>query len=159
MHTHESLIHCINYRSLHHCFSFFFAFKLHLKVALYHGQRELTDIYDVNEGEVFSGEAVLEHSVKFSIQLVDIPRMARLCFALYAQYDRRNPKGKQVKQGSMRMVSVVTIYICYISYNILSKRGSRKYRSENPILFWTFSMHKIQFFIADKNSNLSSNIY
>lgn len=56
--------------------------------------------HNTNEAEVHSGLAKFSQPLTFDLQVADIPRMARLCFLLYAVLGRTKGKGgKKGKDG------------------------------------------------------------
>ena len=59
---------------------------------MYHGEEPLCPVVQTND--VKASSPVWHEQVKFDIDVADIPRMTRLCIALYDK--RRTKKGKKV---------------------------------------------------------------
>ncbi|XP_061910272.1 phosphatidylinositol 4,5-bisphosphate 3-kinase catalytic subunit delta isoform isoform X2 [Entelurus aequoreus] len=71
--------------------------KLVVQAGLFHGSELLCKVVTSSEGAV-SSEPVWRQKLEFDINVADLPRMSRLCFALYAVFDKaKKPRGTKKK--------------------------------------------------------------
>ncbi|XP_061832972.1 phosphatidylinositol 4,5-bisphosphate 3-kinase catalytic subunit delta isoform isoform X3 [Nerophis lumbriciformis] len=71
--------------------------KLVVQAGLFHGSELLCKVVTSSEVAV-SSEPVWHQKLEFDINVADLPRMSRLCFALYAVFDKaKKPRGTKKK--------------------------------------------------------------
>ncbi|XP_057683450.1 phosphatidylinositol 4,5-bisphosphate 3-kinase catalytic subunit delta isoform isoform X2 [Corythoichthys intestinalis] len=71
--------------------------KLVVQAGLFHGNELLCKVVTSSEVAV-SSEPLWDQKVEFDINVADLPRMSRLCFALYAVFDKaKKPRGTKKK--------------------------------------------------------------
>ncbi|XP_061689826.1 phosphatidylinositol 4,5-bisphosphate 3-kinase catalytic subunit delta isoform isoform X2 [Syngnathoides biaculeatus] len=71
--------------------------KLVVQAGLFHGTELLCKVVTSSEVAVCS-EPLWDQKVEFDISVADLPRMSRLCFALYAVFDKvKKPRGTKKK--------------------------------------------------------------
>ncbi len=74
-----------------------------MRVGIYHGGDIQCVYHNVQHAIMTEGCATWDANLIFELQLADIPRMARICFMLYATIDKRIKKGgtigKAVRDG------------------------------------------------------------
>ncbi|XP_061637533.1 phosphatidylinositol 4,5-bisphosphate 3-kinase catalytic subunit delta isoform isoform X3 [Phyllopteryx taeniolatus] len=71
--------------------------KLVVQAGLFHGSELLCKVVTSSEVAVCS-EPLWDQKVEFDISVADLPRMSRLCFALYAVFDKaKKPRGTKKK--------------------------------------------------------------
>ncbi|XP_064642151.1 phosphatidylinositol 4,5-bisphosphate 3-kinase catalytic subunit beta isoform-like [Lineus longissimus] len=63
--------------------------KLQLRVGIFHGGEALADMDNTKAANLTDGEALWNTAANFNLALADLPRMARLSFALYTTYDKK----------------------------------------------------------------------
>ncbi|KGL78302.1 Phosphatidylinositol 4,5-bisphosphate 3-kinase catalytic subunit delta isoform, partial [Tinamus guttatus] len=80
--------------------------KLVVQAGLFHGNEMLCKMVSSSEVNVCS-EPVWKQRLDFDINICDLPRMARLCFALYAVIEKAK-KARSTKKKSKKAVSKVT---------------------------------------------------
>lgn len=83
-------------------FSFSFP-QLVVQAGLFHGNEMLCKTVSSSEVNVCS-EPVWQQRLDFDINICDLPRMARLCFALYAVIEKAK-KARSTKKKSKKAVS------------------------------------------------------
>uniref|UniRef100_A0A8B9ZY56 Phosphatidylinositol 4,5-bisphosphate 3-kinase catalytic subunit delta isoform n=1 Tax=Anas zonorhyncha TaxID=75864 RepID=A0A8B9ZY56_9AVES len=86
-----------------HIFSYFFSPQLVVQAGLFHGNEMLCKMVSSSEVNVCS-EPVWKQRLDFDINICDLPRMARLCFALYAVIEKAK-KARSTKKKSKKAVS------------------------------------------------------
>uniref|UniRef100_A0A8B9TVU9 phosphatidylinositol-4,5-bisphosphate 3-kinase n=1 Tax=Anas platyrhynchos TaxID=8839 RepID=A0A8B9TVU9_ANAPL len=84
-------------------FSYFFSPQLVVQAGLFHGNEMLCKMVSSSEVNVCS-EPVWKQRLDFDINICDLPRMARLCFALYAVIEKAK-KARSTKKKSKKAVS------------------------------------------------------
>lgn len=83
----------------------FSSFQLVVQAGLYHGNEMLCKMVSSSEVNVCS-EPAWEQSLEFEINICDLPRMARLCLALYSVVERPK-KARSTKKKSKKAVSLL----------------------------------------------------
>lgn len=74
-----------------------FPIQLVVQAGLFHGSELLCKVVSSSEVAVCS-EPVWDQKLEFDISVSDLPRMSRLCFALYAVIEKsRKPRGTKKK--------------------------------------------------------------
>uniref|UniRef100_A0A8C2TNV4 Phosphatidylinositol 4,5-bisphosphate 3-kinase catalytic subunit delta isoform n=1 Tax=Coturnix japonica TaxID=93934 RepID=A0A8C2TNV4_COTJA len=86
-------------------FSYFFSPQLVVQAGLFHGNEMLCKTVSSSEVNVCS-EPVWKQRLDFDINICDLPRMARLCFALYAVIEKAK-KARSTKKKSKKAVGSV----------------------------------------------------
>uniref|UniRef100_A0A8B9VF43 Phosphatidylinositol 4,5-bisphosphate 3-kinase catalytic subunit delta isoform n=1 Tax=Anas zonorhyncha TaxID=75864 RepID=A0A8B9VF43_9AVES len=99
---HGSFVNGSNPRGLT-VFSYFFSPQLVVQAGLFHGNEMLCKMVSSSEVNVCS-EPVWKQRLDFDINICDLPRMARLCFALYAVIEKAK-KARSTKKKSKKAVS------------------------------------------------------
>lgn len=84
-------------------FSYFSFPQLVVQAGLFHGNEMLCKTVSSSEVNVCS-EPVWKQRLDFDINICDLPRMARLCFALYAVIEKAK-KARSTKKKSKKAVS------------------------------------------------------
>uniref|UniRef100_A0A803XTI5 Phosphatidylinositol 4,5-bisphosphate 3-kinase catalytic subunit delta isoform n=1 Tax=Meleagris gallopavo TaxID=9103 RepID=A0A803XTI5_MELGA len=84
-------------------YSYFFSPQLVVQAGLFHGNEMLCKMVSSSEVNVCS-EPVWKQRLDFDINICDLPRMARLCFALYAVIEKAK-KARSTKKKSKKAVS------------------------------------------------------
>ncbi|RDD40507.1 Phosphatidylinositol 4,5-bisphosphate 3-kinase catalytic subunit beta isoform [Trichoplax sp. H2] len=82
---------------------------LRIKACLYHGEEPLCPVVQTND--VKASSPIWHELVKFDIDVADIPRMARLCIALF---DKR--KSKKARKGDLPIAWVNTMLFDHKGY-------------------------------------------
>lgn len=77
-----------------------------VQAGLYHGHEMLCKMVSSSEVGVCS-EPVWGQRLEFDINVCDLPRMARLCLALYSVVERAK-KARSTKKKSKKAVSLLT---------------------------------------------------
>lgn len=78
--------------------------QLVVQVGLFHGSELLCKVVTSSEVAVCS-EPLWDQKVEFDVNVADLPRMSRLCFALYAVFEKaKKPRG--TKKKNKKAVSV-----------------------------------------------------
>ncbi|CAH1772431.1 unnamed protein product [Owenia fusiformis] len=95
--------------------------KLSLRVGLYHGGETICDMINTSGELLMDGKVTWDTDLKFDIQVCDVPRMARLCFALcYNVLDQKHTKGttknKKVKLRNKEMIPISWVNITVFDY-------------------------------------------
>ena len=78
--------------------------QLVVQAGLFHGNEMLCKTVSSSEVNVCS-EPVWKQRLEFDISVCDLPRMARLCFALYAVVEKAK-KARSTKKKSKKAVSI-----------------------------------------------------
>lgn len=81
----------------------YFSPQLVVQAGLFHGNEMLCKMVSSSEVNVCS-EPVWKQRLDFDINICDLPRMARLCFALYAVIEKAK-KARSTKKKSKKAVS------------------------------------------------------
>ena len=85
--------------------------QLVVQAGLFHGSELLCKVVTSSEVAVCS-EPLWDQKLEFDINVADLPRMSRLCFALYAVIEKakkpRGTKKKNKKAVSPRALSLVS---------------------------------------------------
>ena len=86
-----SCVHLIN--TVYVCFPL----QLVVQAGLFHGSELLCKVVTSSEVTVCS-EPLWDQKLEFDINVADLPRMSRLCFALYAVIEKtKKPRGTKKK--------------------------------------------------------------
>lgn len=88
-------------------FSYFSVPQLVVQAGLFHGNEMLCKTVSSSEVNVCS-EPVWRQRLDFDINICDLPRMARLCFALYAVIEKAK-KARSTKKKSKKAVSKASV--------------------------------------------------
>uniref|UniRef100_A0A803YAU1 Phosphatidylinositol 4,5-bisphosphate 3-kinase catalytic subunit delta isoform n=1 Tax=Meleagris gallopavo TaxID=9103 RepID=A0A803YAU1_MELGA len=86
-------------------YSYFFSPQLVVQAGLFHGNEMLCKMVSSSEVNVCS-EPVWKQRLDFDINICDLPRMARLCFALYAVIEKAK-KARSTKKKSKKALGSV----------------------------------------------------
>lgn len=111
-------------------FSYFFSPQLVVQAGLFHGNEMLCKTVSSSEVNVCS-EPVWKQRLDFDINICDLPRMARLCFALYAVIEKAK-KARSTKKKSKKAVSKANVRL---SQARQSCRAQCTILSQVPIAF------------------------
>lgn len=87
--------------------SYFSCPQLVVQAGLFHGNEMLCKTVSSSEVNVCS-EPVWKQRLDFDINICDLPRMARLCFALYAVIEKAK-KARSTKKKSKKAVSEASL--------------------------------------------------
>ena len=87
-----------------------------MRASIYHGGEVLCDVANSQEVMMANGVATWDEEISFKIRLADLPRMARICFLLYALSDRRtkDKKGNTTgggKKNRHRQVQLILLIV------------------------------------------------
>lgn len=84
------------------------ALQLVVQAGLFHGSELLCKVVTSSEVTVCS-EPLWDQKLEFDINVSDLPRMSRLCFALYAVIEKaKKPRG--TKKKNKKAVSFVLLF-------------------------------------------------
>lgn len=83
---------------------FFFPTQLVVQAGLFHGSELLCKVVTSSEVNVCS-DPVWDQKLSFDISLCDLPRMTRICFALYGVLDKPR-KQRSTKKKNKKAVSL-----------------------------------------------------
>lgn len=111
-------------------YSYFFSPQLVVQAGLFHGNEMLCKMVSSSEVNVCS-EPVWKQRLDFDINICDLPRMARLCFALYAVIEKAK-KARSTKKKSKKAVSKANMRL---SQACQSCRAQDTILSQVPIAF------------------------
>lgn len=82
-----------------------FVFQLVVQAGLFHGSEMLCKMVTSSE-VIVSSEPVWDQKLVFDINISELPRMTRLCFALYAVIEKAK-KPRSTKKKSKKAVSSI----------------------------------------------------
>jgi hypothetical protein len=104
-------------------------------VGIFHGGEALADMDNTKAANLTDGEALWNTAANFNLAVLDLPRMARLCFALYTSFDKKMPKGAsgktvKVKDGKQKHVPIFCMFLLQIHVVQTYTDLYRIYRSE-----------------------------
>lgn len=108
----------------HHCVCVclcVFALQLVVQAGLFHGSELLCKIVTSSEVTVCS-EPLWDQKLNFDINVADLPRMSRLCFALYAVIEK-NKKPRGTKKKNKKAVSLPASFGPFLTLSALSYIG------------------------------------
>lgn len=96
--------------------------QLVVQAGLFHGSELLCKVVTSSEVTVCS-EPLWNQKLEFDINVADLPRMSRLCFALYAVIEKaKKPRGTK-KKNKKAVSPTETVFFCF-SYNLNKLRSS-----------------------------------
>lgn len=75
-------------------------FQIGVQAALYHGGKSLCQYKVTEERSVNDGFCEFEQNVVFDVKVGDIPRMARICFAVYEVCKLKNIRTKKLRDAN-----------------------------------------------------------
>ncbi|XP_077063714.1 phosphatidylinositol 4,5-bisphosphate 3-kinase catalytic subunit beta isoform isoform X2 [Siphateles boraxobius] len=105
------------------------AAKIQVRAGLFHGTEMLCKTAVSSESSSRS-EHVWNKTLEFDIAVCDLPRMARLCFAIYAVMDKvkkqRSTKNPQSKYQTIRKAGKVHYPIAWVNTMVFDYRGQLK---------------------------------
>lgn len=84
-----------------------FPIQLVVQAGLFHGSELLCKVVTSSEVAV-SSEPVWDQRLEFDISVSDLPRMSRLCFALYAVIEK-NKKPRGTKKKNKKAVGALKV--------------------------------------------------
>lgn len=88
-----------------------FPLQLVVQAGLFHGSELLCKVVTSSEVTVCS-EPLWDQRLEFDINVADLPRMSRLCFALYAVIEKtKKPRG--TKKKNKKAVSLAETYAVF----------------------------------------------
>lgn len=98
---------------------YFFSFKVGIQVGIFHGGKPLCESQKTVENVVSKeGRVDFEEEIQFDIQISNIPRMARLCFAIYEiSKSAKGVKARKVKDSKQ----VCSKFIYKLNFSLLKR--------------------------------------
>lgn len=108
--------------------------KVQLRVGLYYGGETLCSHVVSEEAVLTSSCATVDANLQFGIDVMDIPRMARLCFALVKLSDKRT--GKRQHTGGKKQKRLEAMTLAWVNLPVYDYVG--KLRSgQNTLFMWS----------------------
>lgn len=91
--------------------------QLVVQAGMYHGSELLCKVVTSSEVTVCS-EPLWDQKLEFDINVADLPRMSRLCFALYAVIEKtKKPRGtKKKNKKAVSMLAALLLYSVFMLY-------------------------------------------
>uniref|UniRef100_A0A669QWM7 Phosphatidylinositol 4,5-bisphosphate 3-kinase catalytic subunit delta isoform n=1 Tax=Phasianus colchicus TaxID=9054 RepID=A0A669QWM7_PHACC len=103
-------------------FSYFFSPQLVVQAGLFHGNEMLCKTVSSSEVNVCS-EPVWKQRLDFDINICDLPRMARLCFALYAVIEKAKKARSTKKKSKKADCPIAWVNVMLFDYKDQLKTG------------------------------------
>lgn len=107
-----------------------FTLQLCLRVGIYHGDEIMCSPQNTKPAYLIDSCVDWDEQLAFDLKLSDIPRMARLCFLLYACDKRANKKGagtvgRKFKDGRQEIVTLSWLNLSLFDYRDMLRTGDR----------------------------------